>query len=96
MIWVWVAWILRALHALLSWQVFRAEDAVPDPIDRNETCPGCGHNSGKIRCVEDTVTHRKLIEHRCNVCGAGWFVATVVQEKDKDTIHPSEDKWKEK
>ena len=88
MLWLWIARALRFVHALLSWELFRAEDSVPEPVDVNATCPGCGHNNGQIKCVARD--GKKFIEHRCKQCGAGWFDKTILEEKDQNTIHPSE------
>jgi hypothetical protein len=53
-------------------------------VDINQKCPGCGHRSGKLLCVDgqseaENPKRMKIIQHQCQVCGALWFEPCVVQ-----------------
>jgi ribosomal protein S27E len=47
-------------------------------VDVDAKCPGCGHFSGTIRFSAE----QRVVVHRCNICGAEWAEAPIVNADD--------------
>jgi|SRR5271157_1820815 len=80
MIFYWIRNFLTALARLFS--PVKEKDVAR--IDPNQSCPGCGAHSGKLRAIAVPISNaqkgetKMLIQHTCDVCGWREFCAPVV------------------
>ena len=67
--------------------------------NRNERCPVCGHEDGRMRCVlrakpgprvQGRIVEGQILrQHKCNECGARWHHAPLVKNAETSKILPS-------
>lgn len=76
-----IVWTVFLFLFVIIRAIYRRRGAI---VDVNLKCPGCGHRSGKLRCIVGRVENAEekgFIEHTCLVCGATFYEETVVDLK---------------